>query len=322
MSPLARPVLCFLAAWTLVVAGKVQAQTTPDARQPVHIPLWEARKGLIRISLVGERHDSPLGVTSLPDALIDRVRESDAIGFELRPSDVRRFTGIDHQGRLISQRIPPALWQRIIAEVGPKRQGGLAVDPAKLDRLAPYLAAATIEAVAQQRYLGWQDRERLRLAPGALGWASLVAREAVGKPVLSLDTIASMDHLWDYCDRTGKTAELLERSLTVWSEAAYRTTVAQDLPTMVLNGQVDEIVQAFAKHPHTNLMLTCAVTPRNHLWQERIRQHAKLYFRPFYVVGAAHLGGSDGLLALLRKDGYIVRRIYTQTLDKRSAKPG
>lgn len=322
MTPLTKIVLSFLAAWTLTAAGKVQAQSTADARQAVHIPLWEARKGLIRISLVGELHYNPLGVTSLPNALSDRVRESDAIGFELRPSDLRRFTGIDHEGRLISQRIRPALWQRIIAEAGPKSQNRVVLDLAKLDRLAPSSAAANIEAVTRQRYLGWRDSQRLQPAPGTLGWAALVAREAMGKPFLSLDTIAGVDHVWDHCDRAGKTEELLERSLTVWSEAAYRTTMVEELPTMVLNGKVDEIVHAFAKHPHSNLVLTCAVTPRNHRWHERIQQHARLYFRPFYVVGAAHLGGTDGLLALLRKDGYIVRRIYTESGEARSSKPG
>nr|WP_238344026.1 TraB/GumN family protein [Ramlibacter lithotrophicus] len=319
---LARKVFCSLAAWACLAAGEGQAQSKAQAPEPLHIPVWEARKGLVRISLIGELHHNPLGVTKLPDGLIYRLRESDAIGFEVRPADVGRFTGIDRQGRLISRRIRPQLWQRIVVETGPKGQGGIALDLRKVDRLSPPWVGAHIEGVARQKYLGWRDSQRMQLAAGSPGWAGLIALEARTKPTLSLDTLAGLDRIWDQCDSEGRTEELLDLSLTAWSDQAFRSHMVEELPRAVARGQPDEVVSIMGKHRLSSLLLACTVTPRNQLWIERIRQHARLFFRPLYVVGAGHLGGSSGLLALLRKDGYIVRRVYTESVETRSSKPG
>lgn len=315
---IARKVFCSLAACACLAAGEVQAQSNAQAPERLHIPVWEARKGLVRISLIGELHHNALGVTRLPDALIDRVRESDAIGFEVRPADVGRFTGLDRHGRLISQRIRPALWQRIVAETGPKGQGGIALDLKKVDRLSPPWVGVHIEGVARQRYLGWRDSQRMQLAARSPGWAGLIALEARTKPTLSLDTLAGLDRIWDQCDAEGRTDELLELSLTAWSDQAFRSHMIEELPRAVATGRPDEVVSIMAKHRLSSLLLACTVTPRNRLWIERIRQHARLFFRPLYVVGAGHLGGSSGLLALLRNDGYMVQRIYPESPGARS----
>lgn len=162
----------------------------------------------------------------------------------------------------------------------------------------------------------------MQLAAGSPGWAGLIALEASSKPTLSLDTPAALDRIWDQCDAEGRTEELLELSLTAWSDQAFRSHMIEELPRAVATGQPDEVVSIMGKHRLSSLLLACIVTPRNQLWTERIRQHTRLFFRPLYVVGASHLGGSGGLLALLRKDGYIVRRIYTESLDARNSKPG
>ena len=53
------------------------------------------------------------------------------------------------------------------------------------------------------------------------------------------------------------------------------------------------------------------LTDRNHRWISRISKMIKN--KPtFFAVGAAHLGGPDGVVELLRKNGYGLRPIYNQ----------
>ncbi len=50
-------------------------------------------------------------------------------------------------------------------------------------------------------------------------------------------------------------------------------------------------------------------TDRNHRWLTRITAEMRARHRPFVAVGAAHMAGRDGLVALLQARGYTVSRL-------------
>ena len=51
------------------------------------------------------------------------------------------------------------------------------------------------------------------------------------------------------------------------------------------------------------------LSERNHNWIPRIRRHAR-HKPTFFAVGAGHLPGKDGILALLREKGYTVTPVH------------
>lgn len=48
---------------------------------------------------------------------------------------------------------------------------------------------------------------------------------------------------------------------------------------------------------------------RNLLWMDRMPMYMKEYGPTMFVVGAAHLGGKNGLINLLKQKGYTVRPV-------------
>jgi len=51
------------------------------------------------------------------------------------------------------------------------------------------------------------------------------------------------------------------------------------------------------------------ITRRNHNWIPKIDNYLQASDKSFVVVGAGHMGGPDGLLALLRQRGYKIEQL-------------
>ncbi|NKJ41545.1 MULTISPECIES: TraB/GumN family protein [unclassified Novosphingobium] len=127
-----------------------------------------------------------------------------------------------------------------------------------------------------------------------------------GKPVQGLETLDGQFGIFDtlppYAQQT-----LLEQ---VAVEAADDSDDDADMVRLWLRGDdlgiARESQKGFLSDPTLHQAL---LTARNAAWAAQIDAMLKDGAAPFIAVGAAHVAGSDGLPALLKARGWLVRRV-------------
>lgn len=124
--------------------------------------------------------------------------------------------------------------------------------------------------------------------------------QTLGKPVIGLETVteqftalASISHsiIYDYLTDTASTEQLMLPMLSAYLSA--------------------DLVQLSALMAQDSLMVTYnneLVVRRNHKMAERISPIIKSQ-SSFIAVGAGHLAGDEGLIALLRQQGYQIEPV-------------
>lgn len=75
---------------------------------------------------------------------------------------------------------------------------------------------------------------------------------------------------------------------------------------------LDDLNNVFLESDIGKIFFECVVTPRNHAWLPKFKQRLETKGEPItFLVGIGHIGGSEGLISLLRKEGYTdIKRIY------------
>lgn len=121
--------------------------------------------------------------------------------------------------------------------------------------------------------------------------------ETVGE---QLDYIVSMadgqedDFVRYSLDDMGKLAEVFDRLVTAW-----RTGDDEKIDALMVKALKTRLPGLYKK----------LITDRNNRWLPKIEAYLKTPQIEFILVGAGHLGGSEGVLASLRKKGYQVRKL-------------
>jgi uncharacterized protein YbaP (TraB family) len=90
----------------------------------------------------------------------------------------------------------------------------------------------------------------------------------------------------------------------------YKKIILYELPKLVKNDDLDKLLNIVkdGNIRHLNIIFDCIVTPRNYMWIPRMIENSKKYKKVLYVVGAAHLPGPEGLIELLKKEGFTVTK--------------
>lgn len=188
----------------------------------------------------------------------------------------------------------------LAARVDPARRGPLralvdrsgVAEPA-LDRLETWAAALTLARAANP----------LASAPGAD--RALVA-DFRGRPVVELEGVRTQLGIFD------RLPERDQRDLlaAVIDESAQGSAAARAIVESWAAGDTARLERLAQGGLLEDRELRAALlTARNRAWTKRIAVMLRRGEQPFVAVGAAHLLGSDGLLALLEAEGYLIRRI-------------
>ncbi|MDT0576618.1 TraB/GumN family protein [Croceicoccus sp. F390] len=123
-----------------------------------------------------------------------------------------------------------------------------------------------------------------------------------GRPIIGLETATEQLSIFDRLDEDAQLA-LLDALIT---DAGKRGPVLSDA---WMRGDVQTLARLTEEGLSGNEDLRDAVlTLRNARWIEQILPLLKAGERPLVAVGAGHLGGSDGLIALLEQRGMVVAR--------------
>jgi hypothetical protein len=140
------------------------------------------------------------------------------------------------------------------------------------------------------------------------------AREmARGKPLLTLDTIESFQRLWEYCANMETTTAYIHAAIE--DGARGDDAGIMDISTVgsaLLDGNLASLekwADARSSVSFFRIHDKCVVETRNPNWVREIEKHLESHFSVTYVVGALHLVGPSGMLALLRQRGFNVERL-------------
>lgn len=266
--------------------------------------MWVLRGAHNTVFLAGSIHLLPAAAATLPPQFEQAYAEAESLVMELAPeeSDPARIGAVMlDKGRFAAQAglaeaVGSARWQRLQPWL--QRHG---LPPALVEGFEPWALALVLSSA---------EFARLGLAPDAGVEAQLRARAgADGKPIAGLETVEYQLGLFDTLPPAaqlqlldGTLEELadadadLARLLTAWRRGDDATLEAL-------------LAEAYAGMPE---LYEALVQRRNAEWVPRLRALLGQRDDVLVVVGALHLVGDRGLVALLEREGLDVRRLTVE----------
>ena len=263
--------------------------------------LWKASNGRNSIYLVGSVHMLTQDYYPLSPALEDAFEDSDLLVEEI---DLGELVAPESQFKMLMRGMLPAdqSLDRVVSAdtfaLVNRRLDALGMPVEPLKRFKPWLLALTLTAVE------WQ--------------------QAGFDPTLGLDR-----HFYDRARSEQKTIQALETAEFQISRFDELTMQEQDRMLAATVKQLDTqkaavtrladawkagdaptieqlILEDFKQEPQLYVRL---LVERNRTWLAKIEQLFARPGRAIVVVGAAHLVGPDGLLAMLTARGYTVEQM-------------
>jgi uncharacterized protein YbaP (TraB family) len=284
----------------VATAALVAALVTPALAQGRNF-LWKATRGSGAIYLVGSVHmlteqyyplSPPLEAAYKDsDLLVEEVDLDQMLEPDAQLSMLRR--GMLPAGRSLDTVVSPATFELV-----QKRVAGLGLPIEPLKRFKPWALAMTLLAAEWQKAgfdaeLGldrhFYDRAR-----------------AENKPVQGLETIEFQISRFDGLPDADQDRLLAQTMRELDTQMADVTRLADAWKTGDLEGMERLVLQELKADPR---MYERLLVDRNRNWLPRIDALASRPGRAFVVVGAAHLIGPDGLLAMLRSVGFTVEQL-------------
>ncbi len=200
-------------------------------------------------------------------------------------------------GKNLKQLISPADYELVANEF--KKMTGY--DLAMFSMMKPIMTATTLSMAYTEKES--DTLNRFTGQPIDLFFAS--EGRKLNKTVTPLETMEQqMGFLFDH-DPVEKQATDL---VTMVKEKAGMQKAAGDLTRLYLKGDLDGLYKLSQSFEDKYGDLSFLVTERNQTWMKRLP--SLMATRPtFIAVGALHLTGPDGLITLLRKQGYQVKAV-------------
>ena len=267
----------------------------------LHSHLWRATKGSHEVSLLGTHHGVRLGQVHPRVVLYALYAEAflvelDQSSFEFKAA-LKNFIDLKNRSYFSTAdwlRVRSHLvhgknfWRRLVVRI----QMRLSSPSELYSRLL--LARSKALGIKIESQSNFIDRE-------IPAW--------IAKPVFSLDNYEMRQSLYDpiIVREAGQIAAFTDEQAREYFEEKMRETA--QLKSDYLAGIWTSLKKSLRESPE-NLANASAMNQRNHAWIDKVLRSPT---RSLVVVGAAHLMGRDGLLALLKKQGYRVERVRTET---------
>jgi hypothetical protein len=252
--------------------------------------------------IFGTMHSSDPDVMALPPQVVQAFRAAPTLSVEviLDETAMQRISAAMRlpKGQRLQDFVPPDVFNRAAAAAEP-----LGWQPIHLSRLKPWAVAMLISFAPE-------DARRKNASPPLDLWLMEVAR-ARNKPVYALETLGEQVSIFDAMP----TQDQVEHLRAVAMPAPERRRVLAAMKDAYLRRDIEYILR----------MMREDETPKERVLREKIdkrllddrnrRMVERMLPRfddggAFIAIGAAHLPGENGVLALLERRGYSVTRIY------------
>lgn len=288
-----------LAGWLIAVLLCATGASADDGDGPRHF-LWEVAGTHNRVYLLGSVHMLRRSDYPLPAPMEAAYEEAEQLLMELDMDDldpVAIQTLMVQKGRIADDKTLADLlgekaWQSAAADAA-----AIGVDMTMLEAVEPWLAAMTVLNL-QMAKQGFSPNDGVEM--------HFARRAAVdGKAITGLETAEFQFDLFDRLPLQLQ-ADFLLKSLT------DARTMADDADALVdawKNADLDtmqrEMTESFAEAP---VLYDVLVAERNRRWLQQLLPLLDSDDDYLVVVGALHLVGDDGLVALLLSAGKTVRQ--------------
>jgi uncharacterized protein YbaP (TraB family) len=292
---LARRVCAFL------VVGALAAARAGCGPAPERDFIWRAARGPSVVYLVGSVHLLSKDYYPLSPALDTAFKECDLLVEELHLGQMAQvesqmtilMRGLLPSGQTLDKVVSAATFALVSQRV---KALGLPIEP--LMRFKPWALALTLLG------LEWQAAG----FDAALGLDKHFYDQAVaaGKEVQGLETVEFQISRFDDLSMEEQDRMLASTLRELETEKAAVTTLANAWKAGDAATVERIVLQELRKEPR---MYERLLVERNKDWLPKLEALFARKGRAFVVVGAAHLVGPDGLLALLKAKGYSIEQL-------------
>jgi uncharacterized protein YbaP (TraB family) len=284
-----------------------QPQTTQPGKTP-HTLLWRiSGKGITRPSyLFGTMHILCAGDANLSDSLRAAISSVDEVYFEINLSDVLGMAGAlgamqMKDGKTLSDLLKPDEYKRV-KDYFAGHQSVLPLPFSFLERFKPMLISGFVEEEGMDCGPGGTDGMELQIMKVAKG-------QTPPKLIDGLETAAFQAGLFDSIPYTKQAKELVDYI----DSADYNKQQTRHLADLYNQQDLDGIQSVSdMDDPGMNEYMDLLLYGRNRKWA-RILDTLLPVKSLLIAVGAAHLPGTQGVIELLRKEGYTVEPVLSRT---------
>ena len=258
--------------------------------------LWSATKGDQQLWLFGSIHLGDTRLAKLPNALVKQLHHSEHLYLEVNPNEVT------------AQVLTPFLtlpagdtWQRRIgAPLSDELEQQLAaLNLSHLNSLPPWFAAMQLSQ-AQAQQMGFETSQGVDMQLLQLAQQHRYPITALEPATLVFELMASLsernleqDFVRHSLDEQQQMAEQLELLFSTWQSGNEPALLA------LLDDQGSPKLTDFIRQE--------LLWSRNRQWLAELKRQAPP--QALIVVGALHLYGEQGLLDLLKQDGYQLQKM-------------
>lgn len=286
--------------FALFVAANGQSQPTAAGSSSKSC-LWVVETSSNRLFLLGSLHVLKSEAYPLADAINQGYTSSQRLVFE---TDLKAMMDPAIQAKMMDLGVYPEgqnLFQHISEGTQKHLQDTLAalgLPVARFMRYKPWLLAVTLTTLELQR-LGFNLHYGIDIY-------FLNKATADGKEIGHLETVDDQLDLLGNMN-TGDQKAFLDQTL---KDLELSAQLAGDMMKFWQTGDVDNLYallfQSFEDYPDIEDRL---LTRRNHDWLLKIEKMLAEPKNTLVIVGAGHLIGPEGLVALLRQKGYAVKQM-------------
>ena len=306
-----------LVAFTFLCSS-ASAQNMQGSQQSVWA--WEVKGKNRSIFLLGELHNFFLDPKSKIDHSLGLKISS--LAEEIWMETPQEHDDLLQPRILVQDRVSPEIWLRLQKSV---KDSIDFISTLSVDKKAE-LYISFVEATNLRDPLGaygnlelLSDLKSIKSAsikyiayPGFGAYLNTSLSKLSSAKVLAIEDSNAQSQSWrDTCNKTDANL-LLNAGLKLEINDSRR--LANRLSTIFLTPQddLDELMRIHLSDVAGAILFKCSVTPRNYAWLPKVLTALEGQGAPVvFLVGIAHLWGDDGLISLLKKNGYTdVKRIY------------
>ena len=270
--------------------------------QPQKSFLWKIQSDANRVYVLGSLHFAKKEMYPLRQEIENAFDQSDFLVVEANVNDIGRVdvqklmeSALYPGNDTLEKHVSPEIYERVKKEIG-----GLGLPPELINKQKPWFLAMTLEALESIK-LGLDPKFGIDLyfLLKAEGKKKILELESLDYQISLLSGLSDREQelLLLYTLKDFDTMEQeLDKMIQAWTSGDVK--VMESLMT-----------KSVSEDRRFSFVLEKLIYERNKKMASKIKDFLKAKETYFIIVGAGHLVGNEGIIELLKRDGYRVEQL-------------